>query len=240
MDRNWLVYKRRILGTFNRIFRQRLDVNKSKTSNPKQPLTIKSIAQNHNQHLALDYRQRQEEVLNAALPLITKQLESTNLTSIDVAFAWLNSHYPVLYTELEALVSDDQEEPLPINWGVLTKDWDFTYLVTWVYLVLSLENSDPSSFKARHSRLSSWTLDMRDSGTSSDDHFFAEKSEIDTINLMVRFVAERFGHNDLWRDKTRNLASRIVKEEAIRGVQHHEESSEGTAILQDMLCIELW
>lgn len=80
---------------------------------------------------------------------------------------------------------------------------------------------------------------MECSEAHSDDHLFAEKSEIDTIDLMVGFVAKKFGHDASYRDKTRNLASCIVKEEAIRGVQQHEKSSESTGSLQDVLCIEL-
>ena len=34
------------------------------------------------------------------------------------------------------MISDDQEEPLPLNWAVLLEDWDRTYWIVWVYVIM--------------------------------------------------------------------------------------------------------
>jgi len=112
--------------------------------------------QNNNQRLALDYRKRQLSVLESAIQLVSSYITnilsrkplgqptfysqpnsrpptpsiraSTEILSLEDAFDWLRLYYPIIYTILIRAISEDQDEPLPLNWAVLVEDWGHTYV----------------------------------------------------------------------------------------------------------------
>ena len=141
--------------------------------------------------------------------------------------------------QIQTLISEDQDEPLPLNWDVLAVDWDHTYFIVWIYVVLSLKISDSSHFEASHTALNEWLSIVQDTREVKDDRLFAEESELDTINLMVDFVAQKFGHHDLQKERIRNLASFILKEEVVRGISCSTGAAGKAIAAQDMLCINL-
>lgn len=129
--------------------------------------------------MALDYRNRQMDVLKTAITSTsdflqsfssptslcqfyehpsyhTKPVSSTarqtavKLLSLECAFAWLQLNYPDLASHVVQLISEDQDEPLPLNWAVLLEDWDHTYWVVWIYIVWTLKLQDNEGFETRH------------------------------------------------------------------------------------------
>jgi hypothetical protein len=140
--------------------------------------------------MALDYRNRQLDVLKGALTPILKRLQSAasystfcqhpshntvprciegylremyntvELLSLECAFYWLQTHYPDIHASVVKIISEDQEEPLPLDWVVLVEDWDHTYWTVWIYLVWMLWARDGQTFQERHSNLSSWLVAM--------------------------------------------------------------------------------
>jgi histone-lysine N-methyltransferase SETD3 len=147
---------------------------------------------NDNQRLALDYRQRQLCVLSAASLKIKKRLDrvltfssfcqhashtasggadneelarshqSAELLSLECAFDWLNLHYPDLFNAIVSMISEDQEESLPLNWAILVDDWDHTYWTVWIFTVWLLWAREGQAFRFRHSNLSTWLLLMNE------------------------------------------------------------------------------
>lgn len=140
--------------------------------------------------MALDYRNRQLDVLKGALTSIQKRLQtassfssfcqhphhniqptyiegylrqmhtSIELLSLECAFDWLRSNYLDIYDAVVQIISDDQEEPLPLDWAVLVEDWDHTYWVIWIYLVWMLWAKNGKIFQSNHPNLSSWLVEM--------------------------------------------------------------------------------
>lgn len=140
--------------------------------------------------MALDYRNRQLDVLKGALTPILKRLQSAasyssfcqhphhntvpsytenylremhttvELLSLECAFDWLQNHYPDIYTSVVEIISEDQEESLPLDWVVLVEDWDHTYWTVWIYLVWMLWARDGQAFQSRHPNLSTWLVEM--------------------------------------------------------------------------------
>lgn len=140
--------------------------------------------ENQNQNLALNYRNRQIQVLQTALPPISALLESAfsssslcqhathnanqsiqsrspvhrsgEFLSLECAFDWLNMNYPEIASSVCQLISDDQEEPLPLDWAILVEDWDHTYWTVWIYLVWLIWLRNPNEFQTQHPALANW------------------------------------------------------------------------------------
>jgi hypothetical protein len=93
--------------------------------------------------------------------------ENTNaeILSLECAFEWLRLSYPEIYTPIVQMISDDQEEPLPLNWAVLVEDWDHTYWVVWLFTVLLISTRDGDAFRNSHGLLGTWLAEMDKSGT---------------------------------------------------------------------------
>jgi len=149
-----------------------------------------SEPENKNQIMALDYRNRQLGVLKDALTPILKRLQSASsfssfcrhschntvpsyvegylremhatveFLSLECAFDWLRTHYSDIYASVVNIISEDQEEPLPLDWVVLVEDWDHTYWTVWIYLVWMLWARDGQAFQERNPNLSSWLVEM--------------------------------------------------------------------------------
>lgn len=141
-------------------------------------------AKNVNQKIASDYAKRQLSVLSTAMSGLAATIASAlsfstlsavpnepgttfndmhnyvELLSLDWAFDWLRVNYVDIYNAVVELISEDQDEPLPLNWAVLVEDWDHTYWVVWIFIVWLLWARDGESFRLHHDSLSSWLLDM--------------------------------------------------------------------------------
>lgn len=129
--------------------------------------------------MASDYTKRQISTLytvNAALtntfrtflPAAEGCLDHNNaqvydraeLLSLEIAFDWLRVNYAEVFTSVVAMISEDQEEPLPLNWTILAEDWDHTYWTVWIFLVWMLWSREGEVFRLRHPALSYWLVDM--------------------------------------------------------------------------------
>jgi histone-lysine N-methyltransferase SETD3 len=126
--------------------------------------------------MALDYRERQLLVLQTALPQLSTLLQRTlyinsfcqhypqhtlpndhfEFLSLECAYSWLNVHYPNIYNEVAQLISEDQDEPLPLNWAILVMDWDHTYWIVWIYIIWMIWARDGESFSVSHPNLNTW------------------------------------------------------------------------------------
>ncbi|TVY75688.1 Ribosomal lysine N-methyltransferase set10 [Lachnellula suecica] len=184
-----------------------------------------SPAKNSNQKMAVDYRNRQIDVLQGALTPVLKRLQSAasfnsfcrhphyntpptytenylrrmhgsvELLSLECAFDWLQYHYPDIHEPVVKIISDDQEEPLPLDWSVLVEDWDHTYWTVWIFLVWMIWANDGDDFLTRHPNLSPWLIQMNADHLAVKSHgpsiskFYAEVSEIDTVNHTVEQIS---------------------------------------------------
>ena len=126
---------------------------------------------NVNQRLAVEYRDRQLAVLQIAIQPITARLNlyfssssfcqhpehlfvnqesqelrmpeenKVEMLSLECAFDWLRINYEDIFTPVVQMISDDQDESLPLNWSVLLEDWDRTYWIVWIYIIITIFNS---------------------------------------------------------------------------------------------------
>ncbi|KAH6711140.1 hypothetical protein BKA61DRAFT_488877 [Leptodontidium sp. MPI-SDFR-AT-0119] len=233
--------------------------------------------QNQNQHTALDYRNRQTRVLQTAIPPISSLLQAAfcynsfcqhtphstiqaenhrtslhqhvEFLSLDCAFSWLDLHYPDLATHVFNLISQDQEEPLPLDWAILVEDWDHTYWTVWIYLVWILWLQNKSDFETKHTKLASWISKMNvsyDETLSSYpeiSRLHADTTEQETIDFMIQNVAklpslvasplstESF-------ERLRDFASFVASEEVLPvSYQMLTGSQAGEFVEQKLLCI---
>jgi len=85
---------------------------------------------------------------------------SIELLSLECAFDWIQIHYPDIYDAVVNIISEDQEEPLPLDWAILVEDWDRTYWIIWIYLVWMLWAKDGKAFQSKHPNLSPWLVEM--------------------------------------------------------------------------------
>jgi hypothetical protein len=145
-------------------------------------LTQDSDPANPNQRLALDYRNRQIEILESASELFQVRREQilascttptsatqskcmlrggSELLSLESAFAWLEFEYPSISKAIIELIAEDQDEEIPIKWVTLIGDWNHTYWVVWLYLVWNICWTAPPRFQDRHPFLFDWLSDMK-------------------------------------------------------------------------------
>jgi hypothetical protein len=80
--------------------------------------------------------------------------------SLAKAFNWLLQNYPEIYAPIVQMISEDQEEPLPLNWDILVQDWDHTYWVVWIFTIWLLWARDGEAFQERHPTLGLWIVEM--------------------------------------------------------------------------------
>jgi hypothetical protein len=88
------------------------------------------------------------------------QKEFFNFLSLECAYSWLNVHYSNIYNEVAELISEDQDEPLPLNWAVLVEDWDHTYWIVWIYIIWMIWARNGEAFSISHPYLSTWLVEM--------------------------------------------------------------------------------
>lgn len=82
------------------------------------------------------------------------------LLSLENAYDWLQVNYLEIYTSVVRMISEDQEEPLPLKWNVLAEDWDHTYWIVWIFIVWLLWARDGEIFRLRHPSLGAWLFYM--------------------------------------------------------------------------------
>ena len=139
--------------------------------------------QNKNQNLSLFYASGQLSTLVRARSTVSTRLSAAfsfttfnedpddpgvyqhmhdrvELLSLGNAFEWLLISYPDIGTAITEMISEDQDEPLPLNWSVLAEDWEHAYWTVWLYTVWMLWARNGDTFRLRHYQLSSWLLDM--------------------------------------------------------------------------------
>ena len=141
--------------------------------------------------MAVEYRDRQLDVLKDAIPKIVARLNSAlsvssfcqhghriprsqpdhedgilseqshvELLSLECGFEWLRVQYPDAFSLVVEMISEDQDELLPLDWAILVEDWDHTYWVVWIYILWSLWARDGEHFQLRHKCLSKWMIYM--------------------------------------------------------------------------------
>ncbi|KAH7336407.1 hypothetical protein BKA65DRAFT_607298 [Rhexocercosporidium sp. MPI-PUGE-AT-0058] len=235
--------------------------------------------QNQNQETALDYRNRQTQVLQRAITPISSLLQAAftyssfckhlshhvkqptqdqtplhghvELLSLECAFSWLELNYPDIAFPVYDLISEDQEEPLPLDWTVLVEDWDHTYWTVWIYLVWILWLQNKSDFETRHVDLTTWILKVNasyDEALSSDPEIstlHADPTEKETIDLMTENIAKlpqiitSTLHPDL-SEQLRNFASFVAIEESLPALYHMVTGSHsGEMVEQKLLCVSI-
>jgi hypothetical protein len=146
-------------------------------------LILSRVPQNRNQNLALFYTYGQLSTLVRARSTVSTRLSAAlsfttfiknsdgpgvyqhmhdhvELLSLENAYEWLLISYPDIGTAITEMISEDQDEPLPLNWSVLAEDWEHAYWAVWVYTVWMLWAQNGDTFRLRHLQLSSWLLDM--------------------------------------------------------------------------------
>ncbi|PVH88692.1 SET domain-containing protein [Cadophora sp. DSE1049] len=233
--------------------------------------------QTQNQHTALEYRNRQVQVLQTAIPPISTILQSAfsyssfcqharhsanqsedslvslhshvELLSLDCAFGWLYKHYPDVTSKVSQLISEDQDEPLPLDWAILVEDWDHTYWTVWIYLVWMLWIHSKIEFETRHVDLAKWVFAMNksydDALSSHADaaNLHADSTEQETIDFMVQNIAEipdlvTFPLHQDATERLRNFASFVASEEVLpASCQMMTGSQAGEILEQKLLCI---
>ncbi|KAK0110559.1 hypothetical protein ONS96_002164 [Cadophora gregata f. sp. sojae] len=234
-------------------------------------------ATTQNQETAVEYRSRQIQVLRTAIPPVTTILRSafsyssfcqhtthnTNRSERDVAslhnnveflslecaFSWLHKNYPRVASKVSQLISEDQEESLPLDWAILVEDWDHSYWTVWIYLVWMLWLHSKADFETRHVDLTNWISAMNKSYdealilNSETANLEADSTEQETIDFMVHEIAQLpdVVTSPLPPDvaeRLRNFASFVASEEVLpASCQMMIGSQAGEILEQKLLCI---
>lgn len=135
-----------------------------------------SSPENENQRTAIEYRETQRKILLGALrPLIHLLAEERNkdyssahvrgtgfyyTATLEQAWTSLQSKYADIWQGVTRYIAEDQEEDLPIVWSVLIEDWNHTYWVVWVFLLMALRENDKKKFKRQSSIWDEWLSNM--------------------------------------------------------------------------------
>ncbi|KAK2629904.1 hypothetical protein QTJ16_000724 [Diplocarpon rosae] len=225
---------------------------------------------NKNQRIALDYRNRQARVLQTAIPPISTRLQflsstsllchipthfhgSSNdgsslvapnfvLISLEYAYAWLHQNYPELAFQVCRLISEDQQEPLPLNWAILVEDWNHTYWSVWLYILWTLRLQDRGGFQTQHPHLGTWMSAMDaayDQVIVTDpaaERLYADQHERETIDFMIQNTAALPTHESFSR--FRDFATYISEEETVISSYEMQSGPQaGDTVEQKLLCI---
>ncbi|OWP07407.1 hypothetical protein B2J93_6186 [Marssonina coronariae] len=228
---------------------------------------------NENQRTARDYRNRQMRVLQTAIHPISTRLQflsSTSLLchisqhskgvakngsspmqnfeliSLEYAYAWLHQSYPELAFQVSRLISEDQEEPLPLNWAILVEDWNHTYWTVWLYILWMLRLQDKEGFQVRHPDFGTWmsAMDMAyDEVIATDpaaERLYADHHEGETIDFMIRNTTALPIPGPISR--FRNFATYISEEETVFSNYKMQSGPQaGEIVGQKLLCIaRMW
>ncbi|PBP19402.1 SET domain-containing protein [Diplocarpon rosae] len=229
---------------------------------------------NKNQRIALDYRNRQARVLQTAIPPISTWLQflssasllshipyhfhgvdndgssllaqNLELISLEYAYAWLHQNYPELAFQVCRLISEDQQEPLPLNWAILVEDWSHTYWSVWLYILWTLRRQDKEGFQTQHPYLETWmsAMDMAyDQVIATDpaaERPYADQHERETIDFMIQNTAALPTRESFSR--LRDFATYISEEETVLSSYKMQSGPQaGEFIEQRLLCIaRIW
>jgi hypothetical protein len=125
--------------------------------------------------MALDYRRKQLQVLVAAVEPISLRLNNlfalralhstsekvsliltTEILSLDSAYEWLCHSHPTIGLEVTRIIAEDQEEELPLDWTILVEDWDHTYWIVWVFIILLIRQGGSTLFNHHDPKIDLW------------------------------------------------------------------------------------
>ncbi|KAI9046690.1 hypothetical protein LZ554_009429 [Drepanopeziza brunnea f. sp. 'monogermtubi'] len=232
-----------------------------------------SEPRNANQRIALDYRTRQMHVLQMAVTPISALLQSASsfsslcqisehliyhakpvistlmhshveLLSLDCAFAWLQLNYPDLAAQAFKIISEDQDEPLPLDWAVLVEDWDHSYWTVWIYILWTLRLQNKKEFETRHPQFGIWMSGMDlsyDEELASDvsaEKLYADQSEQETIDGMINSLTSQSTGQPACTARLRNFASYISLEETVpMSYQMPSGTKANEFVAQRLLCV---
>lgn len=94
-----------------------------------------------------------------AYPEMTKHVE---LLSLECAFDWLRVNYMSVHFDAMNIISEDQDEPLPIDWAVLVEDWNDTLWIYWLCIVWLLPGRcGVENFLYCHREWVGWMVEMK-------------------------------------------------------------------------------
>ncbi|KAG4438929.1 hypothetical protein IFR05_005609 [Cadophora sp. M221] len=233
--------------------------------------------QNQNQYTALDYRNRQIQVLQTSILPISSLLQSAfsysslcqhtphnidqvennrsplhhhvEFLSLECAFSWVDLHYPAIASYVSNLISEDQDEPLPLDWAILVEDWDHTYWTVWIYLVWILWLQNKSDFETRHAELATWIAKINvsyDEALSSEpetSRLHADTTERETIDFTIQNIVQlpSLATSTLQGDvveRLRDFASFVAREEVLPASYRMLTGSQaGEDEEQKLLCV---
>ncbi|KAM3078240.1 hypothetical protein ACMFMG_002460 [Clarireedia jacksonii] len=213
-------------GTRNISMKLAYDIQKIEDNNHVTP-------QNDNQSLASRYRLGQLSTLRSAYSHLTSLINqllfattpplSIHLLSIEQAYHLLVQHYPALSQTILRLISEDQEEPLPLDWSVFAEDWNKTYWILWIYVVCLLYENDNTTFFLQCPRLGTWMRNIKSfyesviSTPAITNVFHGAKDELTTLATITTQLHEL--HPEIFpslqknTNLVQNMASLIVRDE---------------------------
>ncbi|KAI6711135.1 hypothetical protein JHW43_006342 [Diplocarpon mali] len=173
-------------------------------------------------------------------------MQNFELISLEYAYAWLHQSYPELAFQVSRLISEDQEEPLPLNWAILVEDWNHTYWTVWLYILWMLRLQDKEGFQVRHPDFGTWmsAMDMAyDEVIATDpaaERLYADHHEGETIDFMIRNTTALPIPGPISR--FRNFATYISEEETVFSNYKMQSGPQaGEIVGQKLLCIaRMW
>ncbi|KAJ5035545.1 uncharacterized protein L3040_008011 [Drepanopeziza brunnea f. sp. 'multigermtubi'] len=171
-------------------------------------------------------------------------LSHVELLSLECAFAWLQLNYPDLAAQAFKIISEDQDEPLPLDWAVLVEDWDHSYWTVWIYILWTLRLQNKKEFETRHPKLGVWMSGMDlsyDEELASDvsaEKLYADQSEQETIDGMINNLTSQSTGQSACTARLRNFASYISLEETVpMSYQMPSGTKANEFVAQKLLCV---
>ena len=132
---------------------------------------------NANQKIAMDYRRGTIQVLEKTYGNIAASIQEAlmpsplnplshasnhfTVMSIEGAWAWCHAHFPTIHDAAMVIISEDQEEPLPLDWAVLLEDWNHTLWIFWIMIMWLVRASESESLTPSSEVLAGW-MDFMD------------------------------------------------------------------------------
>ncbi|TAQ85399.1 hypothetical protein B7494_g6290 [Chlorociboria aeruginascens] len=152
-------------------------------------------------------------------PPINQNIE---ILSLETAYGWLRIHYPILFDEVAKAISNDQDEPLPLDWAILFEEWDYAYWIVWIYILVMLWLKDGEAFRSRHKILRPFLDEIVDTPIASlNSQFHGSSDEKSTVYTSISPISSFSlpssqpawlqGNSDV-PTQIINLASSAVKE----------------------------